>query len=90
MIEDAVKCKKKALELLNSEHPPREESRRKCGYREVMLNLWNENLHDVVTQAEKRKSMYQLSNSTIKRIYAIFSFILYLTSIIQNKQLIKC
>ena len=66
MVNDALKCKEKALEIVNSSNPQRKPNGRKVGYMEIMLDLWNkegyenlqfskQNLSDGINQASKRK-----------------------------------
>ena len=65
MIDDAIKCKEKALTLVKSSEAPRRNGR-KIGYMELMLDFWNkegydslnltkQNLSDEISQALKRK-----------------------------------
>ena len=39
MIDDALKCKEKALVIVNSSDPPKKPNGRNVGYMEIMLEL---------------------------------------------------
>ena len=64
MNKDILLCKRKALELIKSENPPRKDDGKKKGYIEVMKQLWEErgyfnlglkaqNLRDQASRLEK-------------------------------------
>ena len=64
MNKDLLKCKRKALEMVASENPPRKDDDRKRGYIKVMQQLWEEsgyqnlglkaqNLRDQASRLEK-------------------------------------
>ena len=41
MNRDVLDCKRRAMEMISSENPPRNENGRKRGYIEVMERLWD-------------------------------------------------
>ena len=64
MNKDLLMCKRKALEMVASENPPRKDDGRKRGYIKVMKQLWEEsgyqdlglkaqNLRDQASRLEK-------------------------------------
>ena len=64
MNKDLLMCKRKALEMVASENPPRKDDGRKRGYIKVMQQLWEEsgyqnlglkaqNLRDQASRLEK-------------------------------------
>ena len=42
MNSDLLECKKKALELVKSDNPPRLDNGRKMGYMQAMKDMWEE------------------------------------------------